>query len=63
MTAPIEKQRIKMMIDKLEAQVVAGTIDNEWVEEFICDIKAKFYLGRDLTPKQLAKLEELFERY
>lgn len=63
MQFPIEKQRIKMMINKLYAQVYAGNISNDWAEKFICDVKARFDLGKELHPNTISKLEELFDQY
>jgi len=55
--------RNKMMIDKLYDQMARGCIDNEWVEGFIEDTKARVYAGMKLTTPQQNKLEDLFERY
>lgn len=55
--------RTKMMIDKLYDQMARGCINNDWAEEFISSVKNQFDAGLTLSPKQLAKLEELFERF
>ena len=55
--------RVKMMIGKLYEQVSMGHIDNEWSEQFICDMKYRLTNDCRLTPKQIEKIEELFERY
>ena len=55
--------RTKMMLDKLIEQDKRGYIENAWVTTFLWDIKTKIDKGQNLTPKQLEKLEELFEQY
>ena len=55
--------RTKMMIEKLFDQVSRGTIDNDWAENFICDMRERLKMNMGLTQKQLDKIEELFERY
>ncbi len=58
-----EAARNKMMADKLYIEVQHGRIDDDWTENFICDVRSKLSKGQTLTDKQTAKLEELFERY
>jgi len=59
----IADARIKLMIDKLVDQVAGGYIFDLWAETFIEDVRSQVELGRGLTEKQVAKLEQLFERY
>jgi len=58
-----DNPRIKLMIDKLVDQVARGHIENDWAEHFIFDMKEKIDGPYPLTEKQIAKLEEIFERY
>lgn len=55
--------RHKVMATKLFELVADGTIDNEWEQSFIDDIKKKLEQGKSITVNQESKLEELFERY
>ena len=55
--------RLRMMVDKLYAEVQSGRIENYWVENFICDMRERLKAGMGLTDKQITKLEELFEQY
>lgn len=59
-----ETQRHKTMAKKLYELVELGTIDNDWEENFICDVHDQLMnQGRELTPKQAEKLGQLFERH
>lgn len=55
--------RLKLMIDKLVDQEERGCIDNDWACEFIQDMKIIMDEGRGFSPKQILKIEELFEQY
>lgn len=55
--------RLKMMADKLHLEIYHGRIDNEFVVNFIESVRDKLIRRESLTDKQVAKLEELFERY
>lgn len=54
--------RTKIILQKLTDQSSRGCIENEWAETFIWDLDKKFKQGVQLSEKQLAKLEELFEQ-
>ena len=58
-----DRPRLKMMIDKLVDLSARGCIDNDWAEQFIWVIKERFEGPYPLTSNQVAKLEELFDRY
>jgi Spy/CpxP family protein refolding chaperone len=55
--------RHKLMAERLFQEASHGRIDDEWAENFILDMHERTRHGHDLTEKQAAKLEELFERY
>ena len=55
--------RHKMMLDKLFIEISHGRIDNDFVENFVCDVRARLKSGIPLTDNQILKLEEIFEKY
>ena len=54
--------RIHLMIEKLYDQYQRGCIEDEWTEKFILDMHAWMKQNATFSPKQIAKIEELFER-
>lgn len=54
---------LQLMADRLYNEMAHGRIDDDWVEKFIMSIKRKLADERQLTEKEISKLEELFERY
>lgn len=55
--------RLKMMIDKLYDQYQRGCIDDSsWEGKFILDIRERMKMNAPLSEKQVAKIEDLFER-
>lgn len=55
--------RTRLMLEKLKDQSARGCIPNTWAEEFIWSLDEQRKAGRELTAKQLVKVEELFEQY
>jgi len=60
-----DKARLQKMSQKLYELVEEGYVTDDWEIEFICDVRIKLNDRRyqSLTPTQVSKLEELFERY
>lgn len=58
-----DKARHKMMAEKLYYEVQHGRIENDFVVNFVCDVRVKLNRGLTLTDKQATKLEELFEKH
>jgi len=55
--------RTKMMIEKLHEQLSLGAVTDEWCSNFIDDMYTRLKSGGTFTPKQLEKIDELFEEY
>lgn len=56
--------RLHMMLNKLKIEVDNGRIENEWACDFIYQMYEKSKLDfYSFSEKQIAKIEELFERY
>lgn len=51
------------MADRLYNEMMHGRVEGEFEESFIPRVRDKVYQDRALTEKEIAKLEELFERY
>lgn len=58
-----ENPRLMMMVAKLKVEISEGRIDNNWVETFIFDMDQKLKKNQTLSPKQIVKIEELFDQY
>lgn len=52
-----------MMVTKLMEQVAIGAVDDDWCEQFICDMDEKRKKNMVLSTAQAVKLEELFDQY
>lgn len=58
-----DNARIALMVNKLWLECEHGRIEDDWTCGFLMDMKARVKLGRSFSEKQVAKLEELFDRY
>ena len=58
-----DRPRLKLMIDHLRNEVACGRVVDGWEQEFISDMAERLAAGRSFTEKQVAKIEDLFERY
>lgn len=56
------RERHKMMANKLCELCSSGDIDNDWVETFVFDVKKRLDKGETLPAGTVTKLEEIFER-
>ena len=56
-------ERHVMMVNKLRVEVQAGRIDNEWVETFVNSLYTQLKTKRPLSTNQIAKLEDVFDKY
>lgn len=60
----MSQARTKMMLNKLMVEVAAGRIEGDWNEKFISDMHEKSKLDYyPYSEKQIAKIEELFDKY
>ncbi len=58
----IEEERVKMMLDKLWDRFMCGVIPADtWDAKFIYNVRQRPV--KHLSDKQLAKIEDVFERY
>jgi hypothetical protein len=55
--------RIKVMVSALWVEAQHGRIDDDWACGFIMDMAARMKLDRPFTDAQVAKIEQLFEKY
>ena len=52
--------RSKFMLEKMEVEQDCGGL-TEWEDEFITSLTARVATGKDLTPNQITKLEQIFD--
>ena len=58
-----DRARLELMAKRMMVEVQTCRITDSWAEEFIPSVYNRLNAGLSLSEKQIAKLEELFERY
>ena len=58
-----DQSHLATMLNKLKIEADAGRVDNEWTENFIFEMYFRIKQKLPVSPKQQAKIEELFERF
>lgn len=56
-------QRNRLMIDKLYDQLQCGCLPDGFVTDFVLSVRDRLKMGIELSQKQQATLENLFEQY